>query len=133
VFENRVLRRIFRPKREEMAGDWRRLHNEEIHYLQVSPNIIRVVKSRRMIWAGHVACMGDMRTVYNILVGKSDCMRLLGRPGSRWEDIRMDLLEIGWEGVDWMHLAQDRHQWRAIVNMVMNLRIPYKAGNFLTR
>jgi hypothetical protein len=93
VCENRVLR-IFGPKREEVAVDWRRLHSEELHNLCTSPNLIRLVKSRRMRWAGHVARMREMRNAYNILVGKSEWKRLLGRTRLRWEDsIRMDLRE----------------------------------------
>jgi hypothetical protein len=106
--ENRVLRRTFGPKKEEVAGDLRRLHNEELHNLYASPNIIRVIKFRRMRWTGHVALMG-IRNVYKILVGKPEGMRPLGRPTRRWEDnIRMDFREIGWEGMDWIHLTQDR-------------------------
>jgi hypothetical protein len=93
--------------------------------MAVSSLILRVIKSRRMRWAGHIAHMDDMRNAYNILVGKLEGKRPLGRPRRRWEDnIRMDLREIGWEGVDWMHLAQDRDKWRARVNRVMNLRVP---------
>jgi hypothetical protein len=96
VFENRVLRRIFRPKREEVAGGWRRLHNEEIRSLYTSPNIIRVMKSRRLRRVGHVARMGKMINADSILVGKPERKRQLGTPGRRWEDnIRMDLWEIG--------------------------------------
>jgi hypothetical protein len=80
VFENRVLRRIFGPKRDEVTGDWRKLHNEELHNLYFSPNIIRMIKSRRMRWAGHVARMGDKRNAYRILVGKPKGRRPLGRP-----------------------------------------------------
>jgi hypothetical protein len=97
VFENRALRRIFGPKREEVAGGWRRLHNEELHNLHTSPDIIRVIKSRRMRWAGHIACMGKMRNAYNILVGKPEGKRPLGRPRCRWKNIRMDIKEIRWE------------------------------------
>jgi hypothetical protein len=84
-----------------------------------------MIKSRRMGWAGHVACMGDMRNIYNILAGKTEGRKPLGRPRRRREDnIRRDLVEISCEGVDWIHLAQDRDQWRAAVNTVMNLRVP---------
>jgi hypothetical protein len=124
VFENRVLRIIFRPKREE-DGSWRKLHNDELHSLCSSPNIIRVIKSRRMRWAGHVARMGDGRGVYRILVGRPEGKRPLGRPRRRWEDnIKMDLREMGIDGVNWIQLAQDRVQWRAFVSMVINLRVP---------
>jgi hypothetical protein len=92
--------------------------------LYSSPDIIRQIKSRRMRWAGHVARMGEGRNVYRVLVGKPEGRRPLGRPRRRWEDgIRMDLEEIGWGGVEWIHLAQDRDRWRALVNAVMNLRV----------
>jgi hypothetical protein len=123
VFENRALRRIFGPKRNEVMGEWRKLHSEELHNLYSSPNIIRHIKARRMRWAGHVACMGEERKVCRVLVGKPEGKRPVGRPRCRWEDeIRMDLRDIGWEGVEWIQLAQDRGQWRAVVNAVMNLR-----------
>jgi hypothetical protein len=97
VFENRVLRRIFGPKRDEVTGEWRRLHNEELHNLYSSPDIIRQIKSRRMRWAGHVARMGEERNVYKVLMGKPGGKRPLRRPRRRWEDgIRMDLREISW-------------------------------------
>jgi hypothetical protein len=109
VFENRVLRRIFGPKRDEVTGEWRKLHNEEFHNWYSSPDIIRQVKSRRMRWAGHVARRGEERKAYTVLVGKPEGKRPLGRPRHRWEDgIRMDLGEIGLGGVDWIRLAQDR-------------------------
>jgi hypothetical protein len=96
VCENRVLRRIFRLKRDEVTGDWRKLHNEELHNLCSSPNIIRMTKSRRMRWAGHVAQMGPTRNAYRILVGKPDGKRPLGRTRCRWVDsIKIDLGEIG--------------------------------------
>jgi hypothetical protein len=101
-----------------------KLHNEELHNLYSSPNIIRMIKSRRMRWAGHVARMGTTRNAYRKLVGKSEGKRPLGRPRHRWVDnIKMDLREIGWNGVDWIELAQDRDQWRALVNTVINLRV----------
>jgi len=101
VFEKRVLRRIFGPKRDEVTGKWRKLHNEELNNLYSSPNIVRVIKSRRMRWAGHVARMGERRGVCRILVGKPEGRRLLGRPRRRWEDnIRMDLREVGCGCVD---------------------------------
>jgi hypothetical protein len=124
VFENRALRRIFGPKRDEVRGGWRKLHNEEQHDLYSSPSIVRVIKARRMRWAGHVARMGEVRVAYNILVGKPEGRRPLGRPRRRWEDnIKMDLREIGFWDVDWIHLAQDRERWRDLVNTVMNLRV----------
>jgi hypothetical protein len=124
VFENRVLRRIFGPKRDEVTGEWRKLHNEEVRNLYSSPDIIRQVKARRMRWAGHVARMGEERKVYKVLVGKSEGKRLLERPRRRWEDgIRMDLRKTGLGVVDWIGLAQDRDRWRAVVSAVMNLRV----------
>jgi hypothetical protein len=124
VFENRVLRRIFVPKRDEVTEEWRKLHNEELHNLFSSPDIIMQVKSRRMRWAGHVARMGEERKVYKVLVGKPEGNRRLGRPRRRWEDrIRMDLREIGLVVLDWIRVAQDRDRWRAVVSAVMNLRV----------
>ena len=125
VFENMVLRRIFGPRRDEITGEWRRLHNEELNDLYCSPNIVRVIKSRRMRWAGHVARMGEERGVYKVLVRKPEGKRPLGRPRHRWVDnIRMDLQEVGCGYVDWIGLAQDRDRWRKLVSAVMNLRVP---------
>jgi hypothetical protein len=102
VFENRVLRRIFGPRRDEVTGDWKKLHNEELHNFYSSPNIIRMIKSRRIRWAGHVARMGETRNAYRILVGKREGRRPLGRLRRRWVDnFKMDLGEIGWDGVVW--------------------------------
>jgi hypothetical protein len=101
VFENRVLRRIFGPKRDEVTGEWRKLHSETLHVLYSSPNITRQTKSRGMRWAGHVAHMEKERNVYRILVGKPEEKRPLGRTRHRWEDgIGMDLREIGWGSVE---------------------------------
>jgi hypothetical protein len=120
VFENRVLRGIFGSKRDE---GWRKLHNEELHNLYSSSDIIRIIKSRNIGWGGHVACMGEK--AYGILVGKPEGRRPLGRSRRRWEDsIRMDLREIGRGGVDWIDLAQDRDQWMALANTAMNLQVP---------
>jgi hypothetical protein len=100
VFENRVLRRIFGPRRDEVTGDWRKLHNEELHNFYSSPNIIRMIKSRRIRYAGHVARMGETRNAYRILMGKPEGKRPLGRPKRRWVDnIKIDLREIGWDGM----------------------------------
>jgi hypothetical protein len=98
---------------------------EELHNLYSSPSIIRIIKSRRMRWAGHVAQMGEKSNVNRLLVGKPEGKRPLGRPRRRWIDnIKMDLLEIGVNVVEWIGLAQDRYKWRALVNSVMNLRVP---------
>jgi hypothetical protein len=100
------------------------LHNDELHSLSSSPNIVTVIKSRSMRWAEHVACMGKERSVYRILVGRTEGKRPLGRPRRRWEDnIKMDLREMGIDGVNWIQLAQDRVQWWTCVNTVMNLQV----------
>jgi hypothetical protein len=108
VFENRVLRRIFGPKGDEVAGEWRRLHNEELK-LYSAPNIIRVIKSRRMRWVGYVARMGEERGAYRVLVGRPEGRRPLGRPRRRWEyNIKMDLQEVGWgalTGLIWLRVG----------------------------
>jgi hypothetical protein len=129
VFENRVLRRVFEPKRDEVTREWRKLHIEELSDLYSLPNILRVVKSRRMRGAGHVALMGEGRGVYRVLVGKPEGERPLGRPRRRWEDnIKMDLQEVGGSCGDWIELAQDRDRWRALVGTVRNLRVPKMRG-----
>ena len=129
VFENRVLRRVFGPKRDEVTGEWRKLHNVELSDPYSLPNIVRVVKSRRMRWAGHVVRMGEGRGLHRVLVGKPEGKRPLGRPRRRWEDnIKMDLRELGGGCEDWMELAQDRDRWRALVSTVMNFRVPKMRG-----
>jgi hypothetical protein len=122
-FENRVLR-IFGPKRE-VERSWRKLHNDELHSLYSSPNIVRVINARRFRWAGHVARMGEGRGVYRVLVGSPEGKKPLGRPRRREEDnIKLDLRGIGIYGANWIRLAQVRVQWWAFVNTVMNLRFP---------
>jgi hypothetical protein len=113
----RVLRKIFGPKRDGVTGGWRKLHKEELHNLYSSPIIIRIIKSRRMRWAGHVARMGEKGNVYRLLVGKPEGKRPLGRPRHRW-------IEIAFNVVDLIGLAQARYRWRALMNSVMNLRVP---------
>jgi hypothetical protein len=120
-FENRVLRRIFGPKRED--GSWRKLHNDELNNLYFSLNIVKLIKSR-MRWARHVAHVGEGRGVYRVLVVSSEHKRPLGRPRRMWEDnIKLDLRERMIDGANWIQLAQNRVQWRAFVNMMMNLRV----------
>jgi hypothetical protein len=115
MFENRVLRRIFGPKRDEVTGEWRKLHNEELNELYSSPIIVRVIKSITMRWAGHVARMGERRGVYRIFfVRKPEGKRLFWRPRRRWEvNIKVELREMGCGSMDWIDLAQDRDRWRA--------------------
>jgi hypothetical protein len=118
VFENRVLRRIFEPKRDEVTGGWRKLRNEELHNLYSSSSIIRMMTLRRVRWAGHVARMREKRNAYKILVGKSKGKRPLGRSRIKWVDN-----EIAWNDMDWIDLAQGRNYWRAFVKTVLNLRV----------
>jgi hypothetical protein len=127
-----VLRKIFGPKREE-DGSWRKLHNDEIHSLYSSPNIVRVIKARMMRWARHMARMGEGRGVYRVLVGRPESKIPLGKPRRRREDnIKMDLREIVIDVAKWIQVVQDRVRWRACVKTVMNLRIRYESGIFLT-
>jgi hypothetical protein len=116
VFENKVLRRILGPKRDEVTGGWGKLHNEKLRDLYPSPNIIRIIKSRRMRRSGHVARRGDKRNAYRLFVGKPEGKRQLGRTRRRWADnIKIYLLEIGLGGLDWIGLAQDRDKWRELL------------------
>jgi hypothetical protein len=125
VFENRVLRKIIGPKGDKVTGEWRKLHNKELRDLYSSASIIRIIKSRRMGWAGHVARMGEKRNAYRLLVGKPEGKRPLRRPRRRWVDnFRMDLGEVGLGDVDWIGQAKDRNRWRTVVNSVLNLRVP---------
>jgi hypothetical protein len=125
VFENRMLR-IFGYKREEVAGDWRGMHNEELHNLYASPNIVRVIKSRRTRWLEHVTLVGEIINAYELWTGN-----LKGRDHSKDLGVDVSIILEGWEGVEWMHLAQDRDQWWALVNKLMNLRVPLKDEEFL--
>ena len=119
----------FGPKRDEVTGEWRKLHDEELSDLYSLPNIVRVVKSKRMRWAEHVARMGEGRGVYRVLVEKPEGQRPLGRPRRRWEDnIKMDLKEMEGSCGDWLELAQDRDRWRALVGTVRNFRVPKMRG-----
>ena len=125
VFENMMLRRIFGPRRHEAMGEWRRLHNEELNDLYPSPNIVRVIKSRRMRWAGNVTHMAEERGVYRFLVGKPEGKRPPGIPRRRWvNNIRMDLQVVGCGYMDWIGRVQGRERWRTLVSAVMNLRVP---------
>jgi hypothetical protein len=106
VFGNRVPRRIFGPKKDEVMGDWRKLHSGHLHNLYSSPDIIRQIKSRRMRWTGHVACMGEGRNVYRVLVGKPKGKRPLERPRHRWEDgIRKEISWWVWSGFAWLGIG----------------------------
>ena len=125
VSENSVLRRIFGPKRDEVTEEWRKIYNKELNELHSSPNNIRMIKSKIMRFAGHVARMRKRRDAYRGLIGKPVGKIPLGRPRRRWEDnIKMDLEEVNWFGMDWTDLAQDRDRWRALVQVVINRRFP---------
>ena len=132
VFENRVLRKIFGPRRDELKGEWRKLHNE-LNDMYISSTIFRVIKSRRMRWAGHVARMEDRRGVFRVLMGKPEGKRPLGRRRFRWEDnIKKGLQEVVYGGMECIEMAQETDRWRALVNAAMKLQVPYNAENFLT-
>jgi hypothetical protein len=130
VFEKRVLSRIFGSKRDEVTGDWRKLHNEELQNLYFLPNIIRTIKSRRMRRSGYAARMREKGNAYRILVGNLERKGPLGRPIGSWEDtIQMDFREIEWGVLDWIDLGLDRDQWRALVNTVMKSSTSRMLGN----
>ena len=127
VFGNKILRKIFETKRDEITGEWWKLHSAELHVLCSPPNIIRNHKSTRLRWAGHVARMEQFRNAYRILAGKPEGKTPLGRLKHWWEgNIRpkVDLREVGCDSVNWIDLTQDRDQWRAYVRVIMNLRVP---------
>jgi hypothetical protein len=123
VFENRVLRRIFESKRDEVTSESRKLQNAELNDMYSSSHIVQVIKSRRIRWVEHVAHMEERRGIYRVLVGNPEGKRPLGRPRHIWEDIMMDLQKVGCGGRAWIKLAQDRDRWRALMNAVMNLRV----------
>jgi hypothetical protein len=121
----RVLWKISEPKRDEVTGEWRRLHNEQLYDLYSSPNIVRASKSRRMRLSGHIARMGDRKGASRVFMGRSERKRPHGIPRHIWDgSIVMDIQEVGWVGMDWIYLALDRDRWRALVNAVMNLPLP---------
>ena len=130
VFVNKALRRIFGPKRDEVTGEWRKLHYIELHSLYKSPDIGKVVKSRRLRWAGHVARMEAERAVYKVWSGIPEGRRPLGRPRRRWEDnVRGDLRNLGLNIKDWQVLAQDWQKWRVLTRTVMNSRVRMRRGS----
>jgi len=132
VFEKRMLRRIFGPRRDDVRGEWRKLLNEELSDLYSSPNFGRVIKSRRMRWVGHVARMGERRGVCRVLVRRPEGKRPLGRPRRRWEDnIKMYLQEVGCGGLDWIEVAEDGNRWRRSCERGSEPSGSIKCGEFL--
>jgi hypothetical protein len=125
VFVNRVERRVFEPKRDDVIGEWRKMHNKELNDLYSLPHIVRVVKSIRTRWAGYVMHMGVDRVVHRVLMEKPEGKRPLGRPRHRWEDnIKMDVQDVVWGHGDGMELPQDRDRWQPIVGKVWDFRVP---------
>ena len=125
MFENRVVRRIFGPKWDEVTRKWRKLHKEELNDLYCSPNIVRVIKFEKNEMGGACSAYGDKRGIYRVLVGELEGRIPLGRPSRQWEDnIKMDIQEVGCGGMDWIELAQGRDRWRVLVTAVMKLRVP---------
>jgi hypothetical protein len=124
ICKNKLLRRIFGPKRDEVTGEWKKLHNKELYALYSSPNIIRLIKSRRLRWAGHVTCMGERRGVYRVQWGNLREGDHLEDPGIEWRTILKWSFEGLDGGMDWINLAQDRDRWQALVNEVINLQVP---------
>jgi hypothetical protein len=131
VYENRVLRRICEPKRDEVLRQWRKLHNEELNVLYSSPDIVRVIKSR-MRWAGHVAGMGRIDLYAEFWYGNMRVRDHLEDPGVSGKIIFLVLQEVGYKGMGWIDLVHDRDSWQALVNAVMNIRVSYNVGNFMT-
>ena len=125
ILQSYLTNRYFRTKYREVYSSLRQIVPGVPQGLYSLPNIVRVVKSRRMRWAGHVACMGEDRVLHRVLVGKPEGKRPLGRPRRRWEDnIKMDVQEVGGGRGDWMELAQDRDRWRVLVGTVRDFRVP---------
>jgi hypothetical protein len=125
LFENRVLRGIFWPKTNEVTGEWRKVHNEELNELHCSTIIVQVIKLRSLRWLGNVAHIGKGRGIYRVLVGEPEGKRPPGKPRPRWEyNIKMDLHEVKYGGMDWIELAQDRERLQALMNAGPNLQFP---------